>query len=664
MMNLPLVLLLLFSVFQDCDASIRGLKASKSSKSLKSEAESKTSKTSKTSKKSKKSKWYPVTETEDQDESTETESEDESTENESEDETTDTESEDETTDTESEDEAPKRKFKNVILMIPDGCDESVLSLARWYKEERLQVDELASSKVHPYMANSIMTDSAPGGTAYATGMLTSDKFISVGPRRDDLLSHLDESELWDAYAPIPTNLEAAQRMGMSTGLASTSRFTHATPAAFASHVDSRSKEQEIAKQMVFNGVDVVMGGGRENMIPKASCFNETAPDGDGRDDCLDLETELEMRGYDLCSSKDELMALDGEKAWCTFADSHMFADIDRKVFDPSQPALSEVTTKAIEILNKNDEGFFLMVEGSQVDWAGHSNDPIWMVTEFIAWDDAVRVAVDFAKEDGETLVVALPDHNTGGMKIGNFKHEYTDRTVELVREPLLKMQVTSTVVAALMGEETPENLKAAVSTWWGIDLKDEDVTKILEYNSNYRADYKSSPFSDYYWLPISYALGRVVSEEYTVIGWTSHGHLGETVPMWMYGMDPVKGLIENTDVGQLISEVMGGIDGLADELFVDLDTTDLSYTVDASDVKNEHVLVEGFVFPLNTDYFLNSSGERVMFEGLTIYAPQIDKVYLSANAIEQVKSLQKKINCIAQSYMVSLTAVSFDVCLV
>merc|ERR1711933_348452 len=111
------------------------------------------------------------------------------------------------------------------------------------------------------------------------------------------------------------------------------------------------------------------------------------------------------------------MNMDGEKAWCSFADSHMSPDIDRVHFTPTEPSIAEMTEKTIEMLSKNENGFFMMVEGSQVDFAGHANDPIWMTTDFIAWDDAVRVAVDFAKEDGETLVLALPDHNTGGLKI-------------------------------------------------------------------------------------------------------------------------------------------------------------------------------------------------------------------------------------------------------
>jgi alkaline phosphatase len=95
-----------------------------------------------------------------------------------------------------------------------------------------------------------------------------------------------------------------------------------------------------------------------------------------------------------------------------------------------------MTEKAIELLSEDEDGFFLMVEGSQVDWAGHANDPEYMVTDFLAFDEAVKAAVNFAEEDGHTLVIVFPDHNTGGMTIGNYDTSYTDLTVEELVDPL------------------------------------------------------------------------------------------------------------------------------------------------------------------------------------------------------------------------------------
>ena len=151
-----------------------------------------------------------------------------------------------------------------------------------------------------------------------------------------------------------------------------------------------------------------------------------------------------------------------------------------------------------------------------------------MVTDFIAWDDAVKVSVDFAEEDGDTLVLALPDHNTGGLKVGNYKHEYLDRTVEFARDPLLKMKMTSNGVVQMMGV-APENatvadLQTSVYTNWGINITDEEATEILEHSAKYSDKLLSNP-SDI--IPLNYALSRKVSEEYTIAGWTSYGHNGE-----------------------------------------------------------------------------------------------------------------------------------------
>jgi alkaline phosphatase len=270
-----------------------------------------------------------------------------------------------------------KKFKNVIMLIPDGCDDATLALARWYKKENLQVDELSRGSHHPYMSNSVIVDSAPGGTAFSTGQLTTDKFIAVGPQRDDLLSHLNSWDLWPAYAPIPTVLEGAKGLGMSTGLVSTSRVTHATPASFASHVDNRSKENEIALHMAMNGVDVVMGGGGDRLLPHRSCPNAVPGRSGSRNDCYNLETELESRGYELCFNAHDMHSIHvepGKKVWCALASGAMEPDIDRQHFAQDQPSLAEMTEKAIDLLSQNDHGFFLMVEGSQVDWAGHAND--------------------------------------------------------------------------------------------------------------------------------------------------------------------------------------------------------------------------------------------------------------------------------------------------
>ena len=146
----------------------------------------------------------------------------------------------------------------------------------------------------------------------------------------------------------------------------------------------------------------------------------------------------------------------------------------------------EMTGKAIELLSQDKDGFFLLVEGSQVDWGDHANDPIYAVTSFLSFDEAVKVAVDFAKEDGHTLVLAFPDHNTGGMTIGSYSDpEYDSTTIEEVIKPLKGMKLNSLGVVAKIGTNvSSENIKSQLKTWWSIDATDEDVTEILKMYDN------------------------------------------------------------------------------------------------------------------------------------------------------------------------------------
>ncbi|WP_319506081.1 alkaline phosphatase [uncultured Methanolobus sp.] len=317
-----------------------------------------------------------------------------------------------------------REIKNIIVMVPDGCSQSVQTLARWYSGDELQLDSMVSGMVSTYMADSIITDSASAATAFATGYKTSNGFLSVGPNSATLLSTVDESAMAEDYVPLATVLEGAKLEGKATGLVATSEIPHATPAAFASHADSRKSYDDIIEQMVYEDVDVVFAGGEDFLY-------------EARGDGENLIEVLEDRGYQFVVTEDEMTGIRSGKVWGMFADKAMSPENVREENTPEQPTIEEMTTKAIELLSQDKDGFFLMVEGSQVDWAGHANDPVYMVTDFLAFDEAVEAAVEFAEEDGHTLVIVFPDHNTGGMTIGNRGTSYTDLTVEELVDPLV-----------------------------------------------------------------------------------------------------------------------------------------------------------------------------------------------------------------------------------
>jgi alkaline phosphatase len=547
------------------------------------------------------------------------------------------------------------RVKNVIVLVPDGCDESVQTLARWYKGANLQVDSMQGGSVKIHMANSVITGSAAAATAFAAGHKTSVRFLGIGPRTHDLLTGLEPTAA--PYAPVATVLEAAKLAGKSTGLVATSRITHATPAAFASHIEDRGWDNDIMEHMVYNKLDVAFGGGARHLLPKDTPYTTSFGDvwNGKRTDGENLMEVLESRGYTFVDNRDDMSALTTGKAWGLFDDSHLDADIDRLALHPTQPSIAEMTEKAIDLLSQNHKGFFLMVEGSQVDWAGHNNDPIYMVKDFIAFDEAVRVAVKFAEKNRNTAVIAFPDHNTGGMTIGNrdYNTSYTHLTLEELIDPLMGMKISSGELVAKideLGGMSVANIQSAVFDYWGIEVSDAVAQEIIDLTGVQEGqdDYVISP---------NYALARIISKHYTAIGWTSHGHNGATVPVWTYGID-VKGTIDNTDLAGIIADAMGvNLKRATKRLYVDIreitDNFKIDVTTDENgDAKTGQLEGNGYLrignceLPISKDYMIIKHEKRekkIRLPGVTVYASGDanvpETVYISKKAARVLKQL-------------------------
>lgn len=243
-----------------------------------------------------------------------------------------------------------------------------------------------------HCANEIVTDSAAAGTAIASGAKTDNGMVGQTPDGRDVM----------------TILEAAKCKGMLTGLVVTSTISHATPAVFGAHVRLRDMQSEIAEQLVANKVNVMLGGGREYFLPKSDSNSKRA-------DQLNLVKEAKASGYCYIETAKELEEAHGPYLLGLF-------QYDALTTKPPEPSLAELTEKAIEVLSKKhsglsekNSGFFLMVEGSQIDLACHANDANNAVRQTLLFDKAVNVAVDFAMKDKQTLVVVTADHETGGL---------------------------------------------------------------------------------------------------------------------------------------------------------------------------------------------------------------------------------------------------------
>ena len=525
--------------------------------------------------------------------------------------------------------------KNIIMLIPDGSDASVQTVARWYKGSPLMLDSMRRGAVKTWCANSIITGSAAAATAFATGFKTTEPFVGVGPRTSDAISTYEfpYPPGLMSYRPLATVLEGAKAAGKATGLVATATISHATPASFGAHIDNRNNEQGIIEHLVHQNINVVFGGAREYLT--------TRTDGEN------LRDTLISRGYQWVETRNAMLGLHSGNVWGMFAGKAMQPDIDRAEFAPAEPSLAEMTQKAIELLSQDPDGFFLMVEGSQVDWAGHNNDPIYRITDYLAFDEAVRVAVEFARRDTNTIVLAFPDHNTGGMTIGSYysdsKIPYDSLSPEALVDPLRGMLLTSVGVSKKIADTTdPDQIRAAVQTWWNISLTDDDVDEILNWPH-------SSSFN--------YRLATVVSKNYTAIGWTTHGHNGGDVPLWYYesalvnnGGVFVDHTIENTSLAKAVFAFMG-IDRLTlnVQLFVDIAQSPLKdfWSIDSTDSDNPVLVVSanGFTarLPISKDeaYIPDhpySTPVKYLLDGLVVYAPATNRVYLPETAISLILS--------------------------
>ena len=276
--------------------------------------------------------------------------------------------------------------RNIIFMIGDGTGLAQITSGQYAlvgPDGLLYMQTMpVTGIVKTHASKNLITDSAAGATAYSCGLKTYNGAIGVDP---------DE-------VPCKTILELAEEKGLSTGLVSTSSITHATPASFAAHQPSRRMQMQIAEDFLSSGSEVFLGGGVKWFSPEM------------RTDSMDLLTRFEEAGYQLLYDADDLRNSESGQLLGLFAED----GLERA---EGEPSTAEMTSKALEVLSKDNDGFFLMVEGSQIDWGGHGNNSEYVIREVEDFDNAVKAALDFAREDGETLVVLTADHETGGMTL-------------------------------------------------------------------------------------------------------------------------------------------------------------------------------------------------------------------------------------------------------
>lgn len=317
--------------------------------------------------------------------------------------------------------------KNIILMIGDGMGPQQIGLLELYAREAPNsiyqgqatgISKFSSSGVMGMSltnpSDAIVVDSACSATQLAIGKLAPSEVVGLDAQGN----------------PQETLLEKAKRLGKATGLVSDTRLTHATPAAFAAHQPHRSLENEIAQEMLSIGPDVMLSGGLRHWIPKevndkGAAFDKlqamTGPSlrlKSKRKDSINLLERAKDAGYQLAFTKEQLeKTTSNGKVLGLFAYSGMNNGIKhsrlRNDSNRVQPSLEEMTKKALDILSKDPDGFFLMIEGGQIDWAGHNNDTATMLHELLKFDQTINYVYEWVQGRNDTMVVITADHETG-----------------------------------------------------------------------------------------------------------------------------------------------------------------------------------------------------------------------------------------------------------
>lgn len=455
--------------------------------------------------------------------------------------------------------ANAQQVKNVILLIPDGCSLATVSTARWYQwymnpdKEFLYVDPYLSGTVRTTCSNAPIGDSAPTTSCFMTGYNSRAGWVSTYPIADPKndIYPVDPAK---AYQPLTTVLEAARLMyGKSTGLVCTCEFAHATPADCSSHSYNRSNYDWIIPQQVHNGINVIIGGGA-GLLPQES------------------EDYLKSKGYGVFRNDIEAMrSFKGDNMWALYGHSAMAYDLDR---DPSkEPGIDEMTRIAIEKLSKNPNGFFLMVEGSKVDWAAHDNDAIAMATDFLAFDRACHEAFEFAKRDGNTAVIVVPDHGNSGISIGRRDQgDYASRSKDQLFGALSKYRITADALAHKINHIPFEDLQKTFREGCGFELTEKEVEAIKnckDYNkSPIPKDQRKAVKGALYSSGLSRMIAQMMTER-TGLAFTTNGHTGEDVFLASYHPQETyraKGMLTNVQLNEYLCNMLGTTHASLDSL--------------------------------------------------------------------------------------------------
>ncbi|CAM3625491.1 alkaline phosphatase [Zobellia roscoffensis] len=425
-----------------------------------------------------------------------------------------------------------KKAKNIIVIISDGMSTGTLNMTDLYLSRKtgtgtnwLQLykdNKVTRSLMDMASASSIVTDSAAASSSWGGGVRIANGSLNVSKNGEE-------------HLPIWQKIKQA---GKKAGCVTTVPITHATPAGFCINSKSRNAQEQIAEKYLEHKFDVMMGGGNNYFTPEK------------RKDKKDMYEAFASNGYEVVNTRNDMFSASIDKPILgVFHDNGLPYTIDRqnsKELLQKVPTLGEMTQKAIEAMKDHPKGFVLQVEAGKVDWAAHGNDIAGLIYDQTAHDEAIQIAMDFAEQDGETLVIITTDHGNAnpGVIYGNDANDNFDTIQEYKH--------TNEWILNGIGKETSiSQVKERVNYANNFSITNEECEQLLSYYTNLQTE-------DGLYNPkhLPFKILAKIQEQHNSVGWISMQHSADYVELAMYGPGNhlLKPFIKNIDLHYLMLE--------------------------------------------------------------------------------------------------------------
>ncbi|GEP51332.1 alkaline phosphatase [Flavobacterium noncentrifugens] len=424
-----------------------------------------------------------------------------------------------------------KKAKNIIFLVSDGMSTGTLNMAdlflnrkfgkgsNWiqlYKDNRV-----SRALMDTASASSIVTDSSAGSSSWGGGVRVPNGSLNVGANGE-------------TYLPI---LQKFKKAGKMAGCVTTVPITHATPAGFCVNSKSRNSQEDIAAQYLDLGFDIMMGGGNQYFAS------------DKRKDKKDMYAAYASKGYQVVKTRAEMMAASLDKPVIgVFADDALPYYVDRNNdadLKNSVPSLAEMAQKAIDRMKNNPKGFVLQIESGKVDWAAHANDIGGLINDQIEFDEAIKIAIEFAEKDKETLVIITTDHGNAnpGIIYGKEANANFDSIQKYTR-------TNEWILNAIHADSSVAQVREIIDAANGGTISEDDARAVLSYYDGLHKEdgglynYKKLPFKAF----------SEMQKKSNSVGWISMDHSADYVELAMFGpgSELLKPFVKNTDLHYLM----------------------------------------------------------------------------------------------------------------